>query len=134
MRFHRRWLAGLATLLLHVPALAGAQADSVVLRITSPRGAEVKFSGVITLSDGKTERRIENVSTPFEVKLPAQRIDARFRAADGGALSGDIIVYRKGGGEPGRVAGTMYTGDVTLYLDPGRGYGFGPRVTQRPIP
>jgi hypothetical protein len=134
MSSHRIWLAGLTVLLLHSPTLAHAQADSVVLRITSPRGTEVKFSGVITLSDGKTERRIENVSTPFELKLPVQQIDARFRAADGGALSGDIIVYRKGGGEPGHVTGTMYTGDVKLYLDPGGRYGFGPRVAQRPIP
>ena len=114
-----------------LPSLAHGQADSVVLRVTSPRGTEVIFNGVITLRGAQTERRLENVRTPFELKLPAQHIEARFAAADGGALSGDLVTYRDGM-QRGHVTGTVYVGDVKLYAEPGVGFGFGPRMS-RPV-
>ena len=117
--------------LMSVPAMAYGQADTVVIRITSPRGAEVQFSGVITFSDGKTERRLDRVATPFELRLPGQSIDARFTAADGGALSGDIITYREGQ-RRGHAAGTNYRGEVKLHFEPGVSYGYGGRV-ERPL-
>ena len=119
------------TALLGIASVAHGQADSVVIRITSPRGTEVQFSGVITLKDNKTQRRFDRVSTPFEVKLPAQSIDARFIATDGGALSADLVTYRDGK-QRGQVTGTMYVGEVKLYLEPGVAFGFGPRVA-RPL-
>ena len=127
------WPVALATLLMNIPAMAMAQTrpDTVILRITSPRGAEVQFSGVITLKDGKTERRLDNVRTPFELKLPAQSVDARFTASDGGALSGELLTYREGKAG-GHVSGTMYLGTVKLYYEPTVGFGFGPRVA-RPL-
>jgi hypothetical protein len=117
--------------LLAIPSVAHGQADSVVIRITSPRGTEVQFSGVITLKDNKTQRRFDRVSTPFEVKLPAQSVDARFTATDGGALSADLVTYREGK-QRGQVTGTMYSGEVKLYLEPGVAFGFGPRAA-RPL-
>lgn len=119
--------------LLTLSSLAKAQADSVVLRITSPRGVETVFSGVITLRDSRTERRLDNVRTPFVVTLLAQAIDARFSAADGGALSGDILTYRQGA-QRGHVTGTVYVGDVKLYFDPKGRFGFGQRLAQALTP
>jgi hypothetical protein len=115
--------------LLSIPSFAHGQADSVVLRITSPRGTEVLFSGVITLKGAETERRLDKVRTPFELKLPAQHIDARFTAADGGALRGDIVTYREGK-QRGHVTGTMYFGEVKLYFEPGLAFGFGARIAR----
>lgn len=117
------------TALLSIPSIARGQADSVVLRITSPRGNEVLFGGVITLKGAQTERRLDGVRTPFELTLPAQHVDARFTAADGGSLSGDIFIYRDGK-QRGHATGTMYFGEVKLYFDPGAGFGFGPRVAR----
>ena len=125
-----RALLALAALSL-LPSLGKAQTDSVVLRVTSPRGTEVMFNGVITLRGAQTERRLENVRTPFELKLPAQHIEARFAAADGGALSGDLVTYREGM-QRGHVTGTVYVGYVKLYAEPGVGFGFGPRMS-RPV-
>jgi hypothetical protein len=133
MRSYTTCLAGIAALLMSFPAFAQAQADSVVLRITSPRGAEVQFSGVVALKDSKTERRIENARTPFELRLAAQDIDARFSARDGGSLSGDIVTYSQGT-QRGRVTGTMYIGEVKLYFQPGGAFGFGSRLAQGHIP
>ena len=128
-----RSLSLAAFALLTVSSLAGAQADSVVLRVTSPRGAEAVFSGIITLKDSRTERRLDSVRTPFEVTLPAQAIDARFSAADGGALSGDILTYRNGK-QGGHVTGTVYVGEVKLYFDPKGRFGFGQRLAQALTP
>jgi hypothetical protein len=125
-------LPSLVAFLIVMPTLAHAQADSVVLRITSPRGSEVQFSGVLTLKDTRTERRIEG-RTPFEIKLPSQHVDARFTAADGGALNGDILAYRAGV-QQGHVTGTVYAGDVKLYFEPGARFGFGSRVAQKLTP
>ena len=119
--------------LMSVPAIAYGQADTVVIRITSPRGAEVQFSGVITFKDGKTERRLDRVATPFELRLPAQSLDARFTAVDGGALSGDIVTYRAGQ-QRGHVTGTNYTGEVKLHFDPGGSFGYGGRFARRFTP
>ena len=127
MRFHRSIVSGL----LLIPSVVLGQADSVVIRITSPRNTEVQFSGVIILKDNKTQRRFDRVSTPFEITLPAQSVDARFTATDGGALSGDLITYREGK-QRGHVTGTMYSGEVKLYLEPSVAFGFGPRVP-RPL-
>ena len=132
MTIHRIPLASVVALLMGLPTLAHAQADSIVLRITSPRGAEVQFSGVITFKDAKTERRVEG-RTPFEIELPAQHIDARFSATDAGALSGDIVTYRAGV-QRGHVTGTVYLGDVKLYFEPGARFGFGSRLAQRLTP
>lgn len=129
MRF--QYLAVAALLIL--PSVAHGQADSVVLRVTSPRGTEVLFSGVITLKDTQTERRVDNVRTPFELKLPAQHIDARFTAADGGALSGDLFTFREGK-QRGHVTGTVYLGEVKLYVEPGVRFGFGRRVARTFFP
>ena len=129
MRFQRYVMAALAA----IPSILYGQADSVVIRITSPRGVEVPFNGVITFSDGKTERRLERVLTPFEVTLPAQNVDARFTAADGGALSGDVITYRKGQ-QRGHVTGTNYAGEVKLYFEPGVAFGYGGRIARTPTP
>jgi len=114
-------------------SLAYAQADSVVLRITSPRGAETVFSGVITFKDARTERRLDSIRTPFEITMPAQAIDARFSATDGGALNGAIIAYRKGE-QRGHVWGTMYSGDVKLYFDANGRFGFGSRLPRALTP
>src|SRR5687768_10995867 len=127
MRFQHYVVAAM----LGIPSVAHRQADSVVIRITSPRGTEVQFSGVITLKDNKTQRRFDRVSTPFELTLPVQSVDARFTAADGGALTGDLVIHREGK-QPGQVTGTMYSGEVKLYLEPGVAFGFGPRVA-RPL-
>ena len=116
----------LVAALIGLPSLAFGQADTVVLRVTSPRGTEVQFSGVITLRDGKTERRLENVSTPYEIRLAAQNVDARFTAVDGGGLSGDLTTYREGK-QRGHVTGTRYSGTVRLYHEPGVAFGFGGR-------
>lgn len=129
MRVHQL----LAATLLGLPAVAHGQADSVVLRVTSPRGAEVVFNGVITFRDARSERRLENVRTPFELKLPAQHIDVRLTAADGGALSGGVYVYRDVK-ERGYATGTVQVGDVKLYYQPGVGYGFGPRTARQLSP
>ena len=112
--------------LMSIPSVASAQADTVVIRVTSPRGAEVAFNGVITFRDGKTERRLDGVVTPFELRLPAQDIDARFSAADGGALSGDLVTYRDGK-QRGQAAGTNLRGEVKLHYEPGVSYGYGGR-------
>lgn len=119
--------------LLGIPGLARGQADSVVVRVTSPRGSEVLFSGFITFRDARSERRLENVRTPFELKLPAQQIDVRVTAADGGALSGGVFVLREEK-ERGYATGTVHRGDVKLYYAPGVGYGFGRRVARRLTP
>lgn len=126
-------VATVGALLMIVPTAARAQADSVVLRITSPRGTEVTFSGVLTLKGSKTERRLEKVRTPFEITLAAQDIDARFSASDGGALSGEILAYRQGK-QHGHVSGTMYFGEVKLYFQPDGSFGFGSRLAQRILP
>ncbi len=125
-------LMSLVACLMGLPSIAHAQADSVLLRVTSSRGADVQFSGVITLKDARSERRIEG-RTPFEIKLPAQDIDARFSATDGGALSGDIFTFRNGV-QRGHVFGTVYVGDVKLHFVPGARFGFGSRVAQRLMP
>jgi hypothetical protein len=114
------------------PLAAQGMADSVVLRVTSPRGEEVTFSGVVTFRDGKTERRIENVRTPFELRVAAEDLDARFTAADGGALSGEIVAYRAGK-QHGHATGTTYVGAVNLHFDPRRGFGFGERSGWRRV-
>jgi hypothetical protein len=106
-------------------------ADTVVLRVTSPRGEEVTFSGVVTMRDARTERRLDNMRTPFELRLPTQNIDARFTAADGKGLGGEIISY-KAGKQHGLVVGQMYSGTVALYYDSGDGFGFGPRRKRGP--
>lgn len=125
-------LMSLVALLAALPTRLHAQADSILLRITSPRGAEVQFSGVITLRDARTERRIEG-RTPFEITLPAQDIDARFSATDRGALSGDIVAFRDGV-RRGHAFGTVHVGDVKLHFAPGAGFGFGSSVAQRLAP
>ena len=129
MRVHHLVTAAL----LGIPGLARAQADSIVVRVTSPRGSEVLFSGLVTFRDARTERRLENVRTPFELKLPAQHIDVRLTATDGGALSGGVFILRDHK-ERGYATGTVYHGDVKLYFEPGVGYGFGPRVARRLTP
>ena len=111
-------------LLAQTPVTAAG--DTVVLLVKSPGGAEVTFSGTIVLRDAKQTRRIDNVKTPFELRLKAQDIDARFVAADGAGLSGEIVAFR-GGQKGGQVWGTVYRGPLLLYFDPGKGFGFGDR-------
>jgi hypothetical protein len=128
------WFGLLAALLPVIPAIAQARADSVILRVTSPRGDEVAFSGVITLKDEKAERKIEHRRTPFEIRLAAQDIDARFTADDGGALSGEITPFR-GDRKMGHVSGVVRTGAVLLHFVPGQSFGFGGRrLAQRLLP
>ena len=115
------------------PSFAQQASDTVVIRVTSPRGVAVAFSGVVTLRDAKTERRLENVRTPFELRLPAQNLEARFSADDGAALGGEIISY-KAGVQHGQVTGHVYVGQVRLYFEPSGSFGFGPRLATRPRP
>jgi len=103
-----------------------AQGDTVVLIVKSPRGQETTFSGTVVLKDSKTTRRFDKVSTPFELRLARQDIDATFTADDGGALSGEIAPV-KDGKELGHVWGTVYRGAVQLQLEPGVSFGFGGR-------
>jgi hypothetical protein len=103
-----------------------AQGDTVVLIVKSPRGHEVAFSGTVVLKDAKTTRRFDNVTTPFELRLPKQDIDASFTADDGNGLNGEIVVF-KGGEQQGHVWGTVYRGSVKLHVEPGRTFGFGGR-------
>lgn len=103
-----------------------AQGDTVVLIVKSPRGHEIAFSGTVVLKDAKATRRFDNVTTPFELRLPKQDIDARFTADDDSALNGEII-YFKGGEQKGHVWGTVYTGTVKLHFEPGGTFGFGGR-------
>lgn len=103
-----------------------AQGDTVILLVTSPRGHEVAFSGTVVLRDARTTRRFDKVSTPFEIRLPRQDIDARFSADDGSALSGEIVPF-KDGKQQGHVWGTVYRGTVKLHLEPGGTFGFGGR-------
>jgi hypothetical protein len=112
------------------PTAAG---DSVVLRVTSPRGQEVTFSGAITFRDSKTERRLDRITTPFELRLPAQNIDAHFRADDYRGLGGELVRYESGK-QRGYVRGTVHLGTVRLYFDSAGSYGFGsrPRPTLSP--
>jgi hypothetical protein len=106
--------------------------DTVIVRVTSPRGAEVTFSGVVTLREAESERRIESQRTPFELRFPRQDLDARFTADDGGALSGEIVVHRARK-KPGRAWGTVNAGAVNLFAR-GLGYGFGDWRRLRPGP
>ena len=120
------------------PALAQtkvtASGDTVVLIVTSPRGKEVTFSGTIVLRDAKETKRFVNVSTPFELRLARHDLDADFQADDGGALNGEIVVF-KGGEEKGHVWGGTIAGTVKLYHQPGVSFGFGGRRPMtRPIP
>jgi hypothetical protein len=103
-----------------------AQGDTVVLIVKSPRGEEVAFTGTIVLRDAKTTRRIENVRTPFELRLAKQDFDASFAAADGGALNGEIVVF-KAGEQSGHAWGTVYRGEVKLHYQPRGSFGFGGR-------
>ena len=124
----------LATLPIAAQTPVSASGDTVVLIVKSPRGTEVSFSGTIVLRDAKTTRRIDNVTTPFELRLPAQDIDARFVADDGAGLSGEIVVFRSGD-KGGQVWGTMYRGPLLLYFAPGQGFGFGDRnAAKRAVP
>ena len=111
-----------------------ASGDTVVLIVKSPRGVEVTFSGTIVLRDANTTQRIDNVKTPFELRLPRQNIDARFVAEDGAGLNGEIVAFR-GGEKRGQVWGTIYRGPLLLYFEPGGRFGFGDRtLAPRPTP
>jgi hypothetical protein len=103
-----------------------ASGDTVILIVKSPREHELTFSGTIVLRDAKTTRRLDNVKTPFEIRLPVQDIAARFVADDGAGLDGEIVAFR-GGEKRGQVWGTVYRGPLQLYFEPGKGFGFGDR-------
>ncbi|MEX2177184.1 MAG: hypothetical protein WD801_00645 [Gemmatimonadaceae bacterium] len=104
--------------------------DSVIIRVTSPRSGQKTFSGVITLQNARSERRLDKVTTPFEIRLPAQDIDAQFTADDMEGLSGELISL-KGDGQEGRVYGTVDAGAVRLHFEPGKSFGFGRRLDKR---
>ena len=122
--------AGVARVPAQAQSGASAPNDTVILRVTSPRGVEVAFNGTITLRDRRTEQRIENQRTPFEVRLPRQNVDARFTASDGFALGGEIISIRDGR-PSGHVTGTVHVGEVKLFYERGQGFGFGSRYAGR---
>ena len=113
-----------------------AAGDTIILLVTSPRGHEVLFSGTITLREAMTEKKLENVRTPFEIRLPIQPIEASFTAVDGGALGGEIHPFRDG--KPrGHAIGTTWTAAAPLHLfyRPGFGWGFGnPELARTRIP
>jgi hypothetical protein len=117
----------LTPLALHAQTPVSAGGDTVILIVKSPRGHEITFSGTIVLRDYKTTRRFDKVKTPFELRLPAQDVDARFEADDGQGLDGEIVMFR-GGAKRGQVWGTVYRGTLKLYSEPGKGFGFGERT------
>ena len=102
-----------------------SSSDTVVLRVASPRQGPVRFSATITLKDAQTVRQLDSLVTPFELRLPAQDIDARFQAADFGPLSGTLVF--KGT----EVSGTSYFDPIRLYFTPGGRFGFGPKESER---
>jgi hypothetical protein len=130
MRLSRQVATVVTAVFAALPAAAQtevtAQGDSVVLIVKSPRGVEVAFSGTIIMREAKTTRRLENLRTPFELRLAKEDFDARFTADDGGALNGEIVVF-KAGEQRGHVWGTTYRGAVNLYFEPGGRFGFGGR-------
>ena len=118
-----RFCLGVLALPLPLFAAFAQSQDTVVLRVTSPRMSEIAFSGVVAFGDG-SERTFENVRTPFEVRLPRQDLTARFTAADGRSLAGEIRTFRDG--KPsGHASGISYVGAVNLYFDHHQGFGFG---------
>lgn len=120
--------------LLAAPLAAqSSKADSVVIRVMSRRDAQTTFSGVITLRDSKSERRFDKVTTPFEIRIPAEFLEARFIADDGGSLGGELLPVRDGKAL-GNVNGHSYVGKVELFYQPGVGFGFGKRAPGRAIP
>lgn len=127
VRMASRWV--IVTALLLAPVAAAAQAapsrDTIVIRITSPRGVEVPVTGSIVFRESRTERTFENVMTPVEVRVPRQEVDIRFAAVDGKSLSGELV-HMRGGEQRGYARGTTHWGAITLYNDRSR-YGFGQR-------
>ena len=127
---------GIVASILLPPLAALAQArtpvttDTIVIRITSPRGVEVPVSGTITLRGSKTERTFDNVMTPVEVRIAREDLDVRFSADDGMALSGELARMRDGRRE-GHAYGTITRGTVHLFNDASTGYGFGDRRVAR---
>ena len=129
MRLHRVLIPGV----LSVTFALGAQAqnaepapeDSVVISVTSPRGAEVLFSGEIRLADN-SRMRLDHIRTPYQLRVAYQPVEATFRSDDGGKLSGELRINRIGK-QPGGASGTGI-GRVHLFLDPGREYGYGART------
>jgi hypothetical protein len=127
-------VAALIPLAVDAQTPVSAGGDTIVLIVKSPRGHEISFSGTLVLRGTKTTRRFDNVKTPFELRLPAQDVDARFDADDGQGLDGEIVLFR-GGAKRGQVWGTVYRGTLKLFAEPGKGFGFGERnPSARPTP
>jgi hypothetical protein len=100
-----------------------ARQDSIILRVTSPRGREVAFTGVLMVAGEK--RHIDRALTPFEVRIPAQDVDATFRATDFGSLGGEIVRIESGK-KSANAVGRIRFGALRLY-SLGKSYGFSGR-------
>ena len=103
---------------------AEAQEDSVILRITSNRGEEARFSGTISFDGARAPIELKNALTPYELKLPHQILRASVTADDAGVLAGEIIRMKQGE-IVGHVQGHTWLGAVKLYNEPGKSFGFG---------
>jgi len=126
----RRAFIGAIAAIVGAPRALLAQrprADTLVLRITSPRGVEIVVSGVIRI--GSEERAVNAVRTPYEIRLPADAMEARFEAGDGDGIGGDLALYRDGR-KTGHVYGIARKGSVNLYYELTGRFGFGRRASR----
>lgn len=129
----RRTLGAALTLLALIgrAAFAQSRADTVVLRIEGPPGGAARVSGTISLRGGEEERKYSDVRTPFEIRLPAQPLEARFGAV-GVRLSGEMRLLREGK-QVGWVAGTSRIGSLRFYRTETGAYGFGSPLASRRV-
>lgn len=127
----RRTLGTALTLLALFGRAGFAQnrVDTVVLRIEGPAGGTTLVSGSIRLRDGEEERKYNDVRTPFEIRLPAQPLEASFGAI-GVRLSGEMTLLREGK-QVGWVSGTSRIGHLRFYRTETGAYGFGSPLASR---
>lgn len=106
---------------------AQSRADTVVLRIEGPTEQPTRFSGTIRLRGGQEERRYNDMRTPFEIRLPAQALEARFAASFGTPLSGTMTLHREGK-QVGWVTGTSRLGGLRFHRSESGAFGFGSAI------
>lgn len=128
----RRTLGAALTLLVLMGTGASAQdhPDTIVLRIEGLAGGPTRISGTIRLRDGEEERRYTDIATPFEIRLPAQPLEASFGGPVGLRLSGEMTLLRDGK-QVGWVSGTSRIGRLRFYRAGTGAYGFGSPVALR---
>lgn len=91
----------------------------------------MRVSGTIRLRDGEEERKYTDVRTPFEIRLPAQALEARFGVPLGVRLSGEMTLLREGR-QVGWVTGTARFGSLRFYRTVTGAYGFGSTLGSTP--